>query len=125
MPFKKRHNFTTQQAAHARYLTKKLIRDFEIDPPDACEICGAIPADLHHIDYSDPKRVMRLCRLHHLQTHSQFGKPAPLDWMADIRQALLRIASKRAVFALLRAGKEPQNKTKTTKKNKSVGRSTL
>jgi hypothetical protein len=60
-----------------------------------CEICGATPADAHHIDYSDPLRVMWLCELHHMQTHSQFGRPAPADWMADIRAAVARIDAQR------------------------------
>lgn len=60
-----------------------------------CEICGATPAERHHIDYSDPERVMWLCKLHHEQTHSQFGRPAPVDWMADIRAAVARIEARR------------------------------
>lgn len=96
MPFKKRHNYSPEEMAHARYVTKKMIDADEIDPPDACEICGATPADLHHIDYADPARVMRLCELHHMQTHSQFAKPAPVDWMADIRAAMKRIEAERA-----------------------------
>lgn len=103
MPTKKRHNYTPQQMAHARYVTKKMIEADEIDPPDACEICGAQPAHLHHIDYADPARVMRLCAEHHRQTHSQFGKPAPVDWMADIRAAMKRIEAERA---RLRAARE-------------------
>jgi hypothetical protein len=60
-----------------------------------CEICGAEPAKAHHIDYNDPDRVMWLCEPHHHQTHSQFGKPAPLDWQSDIRAALERIDAQR------------------------------
>lgn len=108
MPFKKRHNHTQQEIAHARYLTKKLIAAGEIDPPDACEICGAKPADLHHIDYSDPSRVMRLCELHHMQTHSQYGKPAPVDWMADIRAAQRRIDAKRAALRAAQSSGESE-----------------
>ncbi len=60
-----------------------------------CEICGDEPAECHHIDYADPGRVMWLCTLHHKQTHSQFGKPAPVDWMADIRAAQRKIDTQR------------------------------
>jgi hypothetical protein len=69
-----------------------------------CEICGAEPADAHHIDYNDPLRVMWLCTKHHMQTHSQFGRPAPVDWMADIRAAQARIDQERL---RLRAAGEP------------------
>jgi queuine/archaeosine tRNA-ribosyltransferase len=92
--------------AHARYVTRKLIAQDEIDPPDACEICDDKPAELHHIDYADPARVMRLCHLHHMQTHSQFGKPAPLDWMADIRAAQRRIDEARARLRAAQSGGE-------------------
>jgi hypothetical protein len=59
-----------------------------------CEVCGAEPAECHHIDYSAPERVMWLCTAHHKQTDSQFGKPAP-DWMADIRAAMKKIDAAR------------------------------
>jgi hypothetical protein len=68
-----------------------------------CEICGVEPAECHHIDYNDPDRVMWLCKLHHAQTHSQFGKPAPADWMADIRQAQRRIDEARLASRRARA----------------------
>lgn len=60
-----------------------------------CEVCGATPAECHHIDYNDPERRMWLCKAHHEQTHSQFGRPAPADWMADIRAAMRRIDAQR------------------------------
>jgi hypothetical protein len=52
-----------------------------------CEICGIQSAECHHIDYSDPSRIMRLCLKHHKQTHSQFGCKPPPDWLWDIRCA--------------------------------------
>jgi hypothetical protein len=58
---------------------------------------------MHHIDYADPERVMWLCTKHHHQTHSQFGRPAPLDWQADIRAAVARIDAQRLA---LRAARE-------------------
>jgi len=63
--------------------------------PGPCEFCGESPAEWHHIDYSQPQRVARLCTKHHHQTHSQFAKPAPNDWMADIRAAIKQIESAR------------------------------
>jgi hypothetical protein len=39
---------------------------------------------------------MWLCSTCHGAYHSQFGKPAPVDWMADIRAAMRRIDAKRA-----------------------------
>jgi hypothetical protein len=82
-------NHTLQEKQHARYRTLVLEHEgiLEAGP---CEVCGAEPADWHHIDYDDPSRVARLCRLHHMQTHSQFGKAAP-DWFEDIRAAQRRI----------------------------------
>lgn len=59
-----------------------------------CEVCGATPAEGHHIDYASPERVMWLCKAHHAQTHSQFGRPAP-EWMSDIRAAVARIDARR------------------------------
>ena len=78
-----------------------------------CEICGAQPAECHHIDYADPERVMWLCKAHHAQTHSQFGKPAP-DWFQDIRAALRRIdearlASRRGRAAQSNGASEAEN----------------
>ena len=90
MLLKKLHSYTPQEQARARYETRRL--GIKSGP---CEICGTEPADLHHIDYSNPRRVMRLCHKHHMQTHSQFAKPAPIDWMADIRAATKAIEAAR------------------------------
>lgn len=68
-----------------------------------CEVCGSKPAQCHHIDYSDPERRMWLCSKCHGAYHSQFGKPAPADWMADIRAAMRRIVAQREELARLRA----------------------
>jgi hypothetical protein len=67
-----------------------------------CEICGAKPAECHHIDHSDQLRVMWLCHKHHMQTHSQFGKPAP-DWFEDIRAAMKKIDAARLASRAARA----------------------
>jgi excisionase family DNA binding protein len=34
-----------------------------------CEICGAIPAEAHHEDYSDHLKIRFLCRPHHREIH--------------------------------------------------------
>ena len=34
-----------------------------------CEICGKLPADAHHDDYSEPLTIRWLCRRHHRLTH--------------------------------------------------------
>jgi hypothetical protein len=94
---------TQQEKAHARYLTRKLVEDGEIDVPGVCFVCGAEPAECHHIDYNDPSRVMWLCHACHSAYHSQFGKPAPVDWMADIRTAMKRIDAARASLRAARS----------------------
>jgi ribosome-binding protein aMBF1 (putative translation factor) len=66
------------------------------EPRPECEVCGATPSKRHHIDWADPERVMNLCKRCHEAYHSQFGKPPPADWMADIRAAMRRINAKRA-----------------------------
>ena len=78
----------------AAYHTRKALKAGKIQR-GPCEVCGVSPAECHHIDYSDPDRIMWLCKKHHAQTHSQFGKPAPLDWMADIRKAMRKIDAHR------------------------------
>jgi len=87
MPPKRR---LTDQQRRERHRIRLLPRP----KPQPCEICGA-SAQRHHIDYADPERIMWLCQIHHAQTHSQFGRPAPVDWMADIRAAVARIDAER------------------------------
>lgn len=38
-----------------------------------CEICGAEPAEAHHDDYSQPRSVRWLCRVHHEEHHHPQG----------------------------------------------------
>jgi hypothetical protein len=85
----------TDPKKRARYETQVAIRGGEVERKHECEICGSRPAHCHHIDYADPLRVMWLCPRCHMQTHSQFGRPAPADWMADIRTAVARIDAQR------------------------------
>jgi hypothetical protein len=91
-------------AERAHYHTQKKLGEGSLRR-EPCEICGAEPAECHHIDYADPDRIMWLCKAHHEQTHSQFGKPAPLDWMADIRAAQKRIEAQRPSLARGRAAR--------------------
>jgi hypothetical protein len=85
-------------AEAAAYHTRKQLKEGRLKR-QPCEVCGAEPAECHHIDYADPDRIMWLCKAHHAQTHSQFGKPAPVDWMADIRAAQRRIDAQRRASA--------------------------
>ena len=39
-----------------------------------CEVCGAVPVDAHHDDYSQPLAVRWLCRKHHKQHHNANGR---------------------------------------------------
>jgi hypothetical protein len=84
---------TSDDKAYARGHSANELRQGELYRRP-CEVCGAQPAECHHIDYSDPSRVMWLCTAHHRQTHSQFRKPAP-EWMADIRAAQKKIDAAR------------------------------
>jgi len=34
-----------------------------------CKVCGALPAEAHHKDYSKPYDVTWLCRHHHIDAH--------------------------------------------------------
>lgn len=36
-----------------------------------CSICGSVPADAHHSDYTRPLQVMWLCRFHHKAEHGR------------------------------------------------------
>ena len=87
---------TEQRLLHQRIRAgmPRLVR-LGVLKPGPCEFCGESPAEWHHIDYSQPQRVARLCTKHHHQTHSQFAKPAPIDWMADIRAATKAIETAR------------------------------
>lgn len=40
-----------------------------------CEVCGALRAEKHHVDYSQPLLVRWLCRPCHLKEHAQQGPP--------------------------------------------------
>ena len=36
-----------------------------------CEVCGAVPAEMHHNDYSKPLEVRWLCNRHHQRLHHE------------------------------------------------------
>lgn len=42
-----------------------------------CEICGALPVDGHHDDYTQPLSVRWLCRKHHMRVHGQLKTARP------------------------------------------------
>ena len=41
----------------------------------ACEACGALHAEKHHVDYNQPLLVRWLCRPCHLKEHAPAGPP--------------------------------------------------
>ena len=53
-----------------RSVTKQAIKKgFLIKQP--CEVCGNDNVDAHHEDYTQPLKVMWLCRLHHMRLHAE------------------------------------------------------
>jgi hypothetical protein len=104
-----KHTQDTPEERRAKHRTRA--RDYHVTRnlgmrPQPCEVCGTEPAECHHIDYNDPERRMWLCSTCHGAYHSQFGKPAPVDWMADIRAAMARIDAKRARLRAAQSGGE-------------------
>ena len=57
----------------ARYLSKLALQN-GIITKDSCEVCGEEKVDMHHLDYSDPLKIMWLCRSHHLEWHRKNEK---------------------------------------------------
>jgi hypothetical protein len=45
--------------------------------PQPCQECGIEPAQAHHPDYGDPRRIIWLCKDHHRQLHWRL-KNAPM-----------------------------------------------
>jgi hypothetical protein len=62
----KAHPDRSSVKSKVRYalLTGKLI-------PSPCSICGAVPAQAHHPDYSKPLEVVWLCQVHHIEEHKR------------------------------------------------------
>lgn len=55
-----------------------------------CEVCGKLPTDGHHMDYSKPLEVVWLCRKHHKLEHGKINrkiKPLPRYMTIRIREA--------------------------------------
>ena len=48
-----------------------------------CEVCGALPSEMHHPDYSEPLKVVFLCKRHHvvadLRDHPDTPRGRPRD----------------------------------------------
>jgi hypothetical protein len=59
---------TPLDKAWARAETRKLIREGKVRL-SSCQVCGTRKAEIHHLDYADPSRVIWLCQRHHRQAH--------------------------------------------------------
>src|SRR5690348_14372188 len=59
---------TPLDKAWVRAETRKLIREGKVRL-SSCEICGTRKAEIHHLDYADPSRVIWLCQRHHREAH--------------------------------------------------------
>ena len=53
---------------HARQMVRLALRNGLLEK-DVCSICGIDKVDAHHEDYTQPLKVVWLCRKHHLQLH--------------------------------------------------------
>lgn len=40
-----------------------------------CKVCGKTNAEMHHLDYSKPLKILWLCRKHHCEWHTKHGIP--------------------------------------------------
>jgi hypothetical protein len=64
----------------------------------SCEICGDKKVQVHHLDYSDPMKVMWLCRTHHLEAHGKIAREYKIKDFASVslekeaKQILERLA---------------------------------
>lgn len=73
----------------ARALTRSFIRKgILIRLP--CEVCGKKKVDSHHTDYSQPKKIMWLCRKHHALWHSKNGYPPGISREGDFFSLAVR-----------------------------------
>jgi len=52
-----------------RLVARAIKKGFLIKQP--CEVCGNDKVDAHHEDYTQPLKVMWLCRLHHMRLHAE------------------------------------------------------
>jgi hypothetical protein len=76
-----------------RIETKALIRQGKIRRL-SCEICGAAGAEVHHPDYSDPNRVIWLCKHHPMMKYTVVK-----DIIKDLED-ICRLCSARSFAAL-------------------------
>lgn len=61
---------STREHHKARWLVKRAIEAGRITR-QPCEVCGILPAQAHHDDYSRPLDVRWLCQTHHAQHHAK------------------------------------------------------
>ena len=59
-----------RRRANCRSYTHVLIRRGHL-VRQPCEVCGTLPVQPHHEDYTQPRQVRWLCRTHHLAEHGQ------------------------------------------------------
>ena len=58
-----------RKKANCRSYTNVLLRRMALERKTKCEQCGAESPEKHHPDYSDPRKVVWLCRDCHLELH--------------------------------------------------------
>lgn len=65
-----------EEALRRRAARKKLSKALERGKIERlpCEICGTSKSESHHPDYDAPLAVVWLCRTHHRQIHTEYGK---------------------------------------------------
>lgn len=59
-----------RKRANCRAYSKVLLKRGKLTR-EPCRECGAEPAQMHHPDYNDPRRVEWLCRPCHLALHEE------------------------------------------------------
>lgn len=76
-----------EQKDIARGISLRAIRSGEL-VPEPCDVCGRLPTEGHHDDYSKPLDVRWLCHKHHSEVHGRSReKPLP-PTMREVRNAL-------------------------------------
>lgn len=67
---RKRADRRYPEKAKARSKLREAVRHGRLER-QPCLICGILPVDAHHPDYSKPLDVMWLCRRHHQDEHNR------------------------------------------------------
>lgn len=65
-------------ASRARDAARWAVRSGKINR-QPCEVCGSVPAQMHHDDYSKPLDVRWLCAMHHKRLHVALAESGALD----------------------------------------------